>query len=110
MAIKSISVTDLFQKQRQFRDSTAIIDVREVDEFADIATAMAENFPLSELDVEAIKAKYKMDEPLYIMCRSGKRSMTAAAALQDIGFTQTYNVDGGILAWNAAGLPVVHGR
>lgn len=110
MTIESISVTDLFQKYRQYRDTTAIIDVREVEEFADIATSMAENFPLSDLDIEAIKAKHKLDVPLYLMCRSGKRSMTAAEMLQEAGYQQVYNVDGGILAWNAAGLPVVHGR
>ena len=44
-------------------------------------------------------------ERLVIVCRSGARSGLAADALRASGF-EAYNVDGGILAWERAGLPV----
>jgi rhodanese-related sulfurtransferase len=42
-----------------------------------------------------------------MVCRSGARSGRAAAALLGMGFTDVTNLTGGMLAWNAAGLPVV---
>ena len=45
-----------------------------------------------------------------VHCRSGKRGEQALATLQSLGFTQLQNLEGGILAWKAAGLPVQNAR
>jgi rhodanese-related sulfurtransferase len=39
------------------------------------------------------------EEEVIIHCRSGKRSMMACAILDQMGFANTVNVEGGILAW-----------
>ena len=39
------------------------------------------------------------DEEVIVHCRSGKRSMMACMVLDQMGFTNTYNLEGGILAW-----------
>ena len=44
---------------------------------------------------------------MMLYCRSGYRSTLAAAELAAAGYTQIYHLDGGIRAWNAAGLPLV---
>ncbi|WP_414696778.1 thioredoxin domain-containing protein [Paraflavisolibacter sp. H34] len=44
--------------------------------------------------------------PVYVYCLSGGRSRAAAAALREQGFTQVYNLVGGITAWKGARLPV----
>jgi rhodanese-related sulfurtransferase len=41
------------------------------------------------------------DEEVIIHCRSGKRSMMACMVLDQMGFSNTYNLEGGILAWQA---------
>ena len=41
-----------------------------------------------------------------MICRTGNRSQTASEILVGLGFTQVYNVDGGITAWVDSGLPV----
>jgi rhodanese-related sulfurtransferase len=41
-----------------------------------------------------------------VICRSGNRSRTGSDILVGLGYTQVYNVDGGITAWLDAGLPV----
>ncbi|MCZ7538689.1 MAG: rhodanese-like domain-containing protein [Anaerolineae bacterium] len=41
-----------------------------------------------------------------MICNSGNRSRVAAEALIRLGYSQVYNVDGGIQAWRKAGLPV----
>ena len=39
------------------------------------------------------------EKPVYLYCRSGKRSASAAEKLKEAGFTEVYNLKGGILAW-----------
>ena len=53
------------------------------------------------------KATQQLDKqkPVIIYCRSGRRSMQAAQILVNEGFETVYNMKGGILAWQAEGLP-----
>ena len=48
--------------------------------------------------------------PVVLVCRSGTASHTAAKALKKQGFEQVYVLEGGVLAWQAADLPLVKGR
>lgn len=76
-----------------------LIDVREPEEYAE-ANIGAKLIPLGNIqsmqigDLEDLR-----DEEVIIHCRSGKRSMTACLFLESMGFTNTVNVEGGILAW-----------
>ena len=45
-----------------------------------------------------------------LVCRNGMASTTAARKLKKAGFEQVFWLDGGIAAWEAAGLPLVKGR
>lgn len=47
------------------------------------------------------------DRQVIIVCSAGYTSSLAAAALQDLGVRRATDLDGGFLAWQAAGLPVV---
>lgn len=44
-------------------------------------------------------------QPIYLMCRSGARSVLSANSLQLMGFENVYSIAGGFLAWQAAGYP-----
>lgn len=83
-----------------------VVDVREVDEFDGPLghIAGAELAPLSALAVLAVA--WDPNAPLLLVCRSGGRSGRAAVALAQAGFSHVYNLVGGMLAWNGAGLPV----
>jgi rhodanese-related sulfurtransferase len=76
-----------------------LIDVREPEEYAE-ANIGAKLIPLGNIqsmqigDLEDLR-----DEEVIIHCRSGKRSMTACLFLESMGFTNTVNVEGAILAW-----------
>jgi len=80
------------------------IDVRERDEFAAGRPAGSRNLPLSEIETWAPT----LDKAAtYVMtCRSGRRSGKAAERLLKLGVKQVSNLDGGILAWEKAGLKV----
>lgn len=76
-----------------------IIDVREPDEYAEYNIG-AKLIPLGQIqsmDVDEIEDL--KNEELIVHCRSGKRSMTACLFLESMGFTNTVNVEGGMLAW-----------
>ncbi len=50
------------------------------------------------------------EEPLYLICKGGTRGAKACQKFIDAGYTSVVNVEGGIEAWVAAGLPVVRGK
>ncbi len=89
-----------------------VIDVRTPAEFGSCHASMARSVPLDKLDPHAVlSARTLKGEPLYVMCRSGGRSEKACAAFASAGHGETVvNVEGGLLAWERAGLPVVRGR
>jgi rhodanese-related sulfurtransferase len=83
-----------------------LVDVREPSEWAE--TGVPEGavlIPLGDVESRAA-AELSPERPVYVICRSGNRSRTASETLVGLGYTQVYNVDGGVNAWLAAGLPV----
>ncbi len=99
--MKSITVQELKQKL----DSGAkvnLVDVREPHEYAE-ANIGGRLVPLGKVqtmqveDLEDLK-----DEEVIVYCRSGRRSMMACLVLDQLGFKDTYNLEGGILAWQDA--------
>ncbi len=87
-----------------------VIDVREADEWAgDLGhTKHASHVPLAT--VPAASRDWPKDLPTVLICRSGNRSGKAALLLHELGFTRVMNMVGGMLAWDAAKLPVERGR
>jgi len=83
-----------------------LIDVREPEEYATQRIAGALLYPLSTLDALALPP----DEPRRVVfqCGSGKRSALAAQSRLAAGATRTAHLAGGIAAWVAEGLPVIH--
>jgi phage shock protein E len=95
------------QYTSQFVDASAahqLVDVRTPEEFASGHLPNAVNIPLQELSARL--GEVATDEPVVLYCRSGNRSGQAAQLLAAEGFTQVLDL-GGIIAWEAAGLPVV---
>jgi rhodanese-related sulfurtransferase len=90
--------------------SLELIDVRTPAEFREVHVTFARNVPLDRLDVEAIRRERGASgaHPLYVICRSGSRARQACERLT--AGVQAVNVEGGTLAWEQAGLPVVRGK
>ena len=83
-----------------------LVDVREPEEWAETGVPQgAVLVPLGDLESQAA-SELAADRPVYVICRSGNRSQTGSDILVGLGFAEVYNVDGGITAWLAAGLPV----
>jgi rhodanese-related sulfurtransferase len=85
------------------REGATLVDVREPGELRDDGRFPgAVHIPLGDLGARASELQ---GERLVLACRSGARSAMAADALRASGY-EAYNLDGGILAWERAGLPV----
>jgi rhodanese-related sulfurtransferase len=82
-----------------------LIDVREPAEFAVERIHGALLYPLSTFDVAMLPADGA--RRVVFHCGSGKRSLTAAEKRLAAGASHAAHMGGGILAWKAAGLPVI---
>ena len=81
-----------------------LVDVREPIEHAGEHVSGAKLIPLGQ--IEQRTSEIDRSVPLVVMCRSGKRGDQAMEKLRTAGFSNVRNLEGGILAWKAAGLPV----
>jgi SulP family sulfate permease len=79
-----------------------VIDVREPREFKRGHVPDSHSVPLSTIFLDTVKLP--SDRQIVIVCRSSRRSRRAAYALQHMGIMNVSILDGGILAWEAAGL------
>lgn len=88
-----------------------LIDVRTPIEFQEVHVEFARNIPLNRLETDAVLSKQADPErPIYFICRSGSRGRQACERLKTLGVTNAVNVDGGTLAWEQAGFPVIRGK
>lgn len=80
-------------------NGATIIDVREISEYNQDHIENAINIPLgtiSTIDLEK-------DTIIILYCASGKRSKEAALKLVNMGYTNVYNLDGGLINWGFEG-------
>ncbi|MGD9589169.1 MAG: rhodanese-like domain-containing protein [Pyrinomonadaceae bacterium] len=84
-----------------------VIDVREFSEFNSERIADAQLMPLSNFEKHSDEIDHS--KPVYLMCRSGNRAKQAAERLTKKGFTDIHVVEGGMVAWSGANLPIVKG-
>lgn len=80
-------------------EEITLLDVRETSEYDGGHIKESVNAPLSSLDANELP--YPKDEPVYVICRSGNRSAQAANRLQAAGYTEIYDVSGGMTAWES---------
>src|SRR5476651_2821066 len=94
--MKEISVQELKEKIDNGEDFQ-LIDVREDFEY-ETSNIGGLLIPLGGILIET--DKIEKDKPVVVMCRSGKRSAAAIMQLENQGFTNLYNLIGGITAWS----------
>lgn len=87
------------------KDAT-VIDVRPAADFATGHIVNAINIPMNGFKNQmAVLGKYK-GKPIIVNCKSGGQSTAACEHLRKQGFEEVYNLKGGVLAWQAANLPL----
>ncbi len=111
MDVRTITPRE-FEDLRRRGNAVDLIDVRTPVEYREIHAGPARLIPLDTLDPDAIirdrnGSKYEL---LCTICRTGGRGQRAAEKFHAAGYTNVVNVEGGTVAWERAGLPVVRGK
>lgn len=108
MSVKTVTASELLAKQ-QGGQAIDVVDVRTPVEFRELHVDGARLVPLDRLDAKTLMAG-RNGEPLYLICRSGSRAKQACERILSAGFDNVVAVEGGTLAWEEAGGPVVRGK
>jgi rhodanese-related sulfurtransferase len=102
--VKDINV---HQAQALINRGVFVLDVREPHEYEAGHLAGSKLIPLGALSARVGELQSLQAQELVVICRGGKRSATACWQLAQSGFGKTYNIAGGIIAWQRAKLAVV---
>jgi rhodanese-related sulfurtransferase len=101
--IKEIDAPELAQWVNDANHKLRVIDVRQMQEIVTGTVPKAEALPLHTLPAKV--HELSPEEKLVIICRSGARSAQACLFLQQKGFSNVYNLRGGMISWVQCGLP-----
>ena len=99
--IKEVSASEFAKWVKDESKQLRVIDVRQMQEIAMGTVPRAEAFPLHLLPGQI--HELSPSEKMVLVCRSGARSAQACMYLQQWGFTDVYNLRGGIIAWLQSG-------
>lgn len=105
---------------------SAVAHTLTIDEFADILANQPDAYTVvnvhipyeGEIEGTELKVAYNdinaltaalpdKDAPIILYCRSGNMSAQATRALVELGYSQIYDVPGGMIAWQSSGRPIV---
>jgi rhodanese-related sulfurtransferase len=99
---------DTYALSALLRDGPAplILDVRTGHEWQHSHIAGALNIPVTELGASRSRLPADKRSPIVAVCRSARRSIPAVRFLKQRGYTQVCQLQGGMLSWLQAGMPV----
>lgn len=96
-----IEITNLMN-----RSKTTVVDVRPAEAYAAGHLAAAKNIPLAELNQRIGELEKSKNRTIVLICERGARADKAARQLKAAGFEDVISLDGGMQAWQAAGMPI----
>lgn len=102
---KTVQTIDakLYAEKLKSTQNPQLLDVRTPEEYNAEHIDNAVNVNWNGDDFEAKANKYDKSKPVFVYCKVGGRSAKAADKLAQMGFKEIYNLDGGIMKWNASG-------
>jgi rhodanese-related sulfurtransferase len=92
------------------RDNALVVDLRASADFEKGHIPGAKNVQMSQFAPENKQLAAARALPVVLVCKAGQASGDAAKRLRKAGFEHVYVLDGGIGAWQQAGLPLAKGR
>ena len=101
-AIQTIDAKS-FAERLKTNENPQLLDVRTPEEYRTEHIGNAVNVNWNGNDFVTKATTYDKSKPIFVYCKVGGRSTQAAAKLAELGFKEIYNLDGGIMKWNAAG-------
>jgi rhodanese-related sulfurtransferase len=104
--IRRISAAEGAALQADPPADLVVLDVRTPEEFAEGHLDGAVMIDFYRDDFADQIADLDPDVPYLLYCRSGNRSGQTMNIMRELGFSEVWDVDGGIISWNEAGLPL----
>jgi rhodanese-related sulfurtransferase len=101
--VPQISV-DVVKKSIDAHENAILLDVRTVGEYSRNKLENARNLPLDEVAQRIESIVPDKSVKIFVYCLSGSRSIHAVDAMVKLGYTNVFNMTGGLLAWRAKGL------
>jgi rhodanese-related sulfurtransferase len=98
--IKLVEVKEFAEKTNKTQNPQ-ILDVRTPGEFTDSHIENALNIDWLGDSFVVDAEKLDKTKPVYVYCKSGGRSKKATAKLEELGFKNIYELDGGFMKWSA---------
>src|SRR6266545_2838769 len=95
------------KKRLDAGEPVVVVDVRDPDEYRDGSIDAATNISRGFLEFRIGTVAPEPSTPVVLYCQTGLRSMLAAKALHELGYTNVTNLQGGFQRWAQSGLPVV---
>lgn len=103
LGVQTINVK-AFDEKLNTTPNPQLLDVRSPEEFKTEHIDNAINVNWNSDDFVTKANKYDKTKPVFLYCKVGGRSAEAANKLSELGFKEIYNLEGGIMKWNAAGM------
>ena len=104
--VSGAQVAQMMKDKKEF----VIVDVREADEiktFGKVDWPNQKHLSRGKMEPQLQKSGLKIDDNLYVMCKTGARSSLAAKTLKEYGFKNVTVIDGGMDLWLEKKLPSV---
>lgn len=86
------------KKRLESEKNIILLDVRTIEEYTEKHIPKSVLIPVDVIEDEAQKKLKDKSVPIFVYCRSGRRSVIASEALVKMGYTKVYNL-GGIIDW-----------
>jgi rhodanese-related sulfurtransferase len=100
------SLTPAAAVQLMNNEEVVVLDVREASETADGKITKAIQIPVGALKTRIGELEKHKNKTLLVYCKTGARSGAACKELSQAGFDKVYSLNGGLLAWQEAHLPI----
>ena len=102
-AIHVVKPTEFKEKSK----NQVIIDIRTPQEFSQGHIEGAINLNYFDHSFTHQIGKYDKSKPIFLYCRSGNRTSSAAAKIAKLGFEEVYDLQGGIMSWSKENLQII---
>ena len=83
-----------------------LLDVRDKSEYQEGSLPGAVSLPYSQIVEDRAKLEKYRQRPVIVFCKNGQQGARTCSILRKQGFENIYNLDGGLLAWRTANMPV----
>jgi thioredoxin len=103
---KQVLEAKAFADKLRLTPDAVVLDVRTIGEFKEGFIDKAMNIDFNGAEFEDLVNKLDHGKTYFVYCLGGGRSASAASFMRDNGFTQVYELKGGMNAWRNSNLPV----